>query len=612
MNKQNSANPIIGDELEGPAAGRNTSLTLRRPGCGISGVLSYFLSSAVFFGFSFGLLFFPGLPEQQKPFRSHRFSFVFKASRYNLRWSSNTSPTELQFLHVDFLSVFFEEGFNRSPWRQKTAYSSSNPPDKVCCLDKPAKTISAPKPRSQTHCGVLCLLFGITTVDGQPKCGHFNIKSVNNSVVCELFSRSNSTNALLSPGCTLYQSELSQTIPPAVATTATTAALTTIATGASASTAKIATTHKTTTIKTTIQAPVTECVGHNQLTVLPVSLCILPFTYNGQIYYNCTKEVNINSTCGPNYFYTCLDSSRRLCICSDPENFNNTNHTANVEIPLEVTPYLGYFIYDWLVIMQRENRLYDFFRNWDTYRNGFGDFPNNFYMGNEKVQQLTYQAHQQGIPYKLRMEYFACGKWWADEWQSFYLSSESDLKVFDSIESEMMFAILRHYGIPVEIVNAIKVMYDQPKSQELIEGEMSEAFAITTDVLQYDVPAPFQFIIKSRQQMRHPNKKLTISHTWKAKPEGHNSSHPLSNRVPKRYRLYVENYQGDTGHDIMAYMSGSHYVNFYQHNTYFSVSGRDSSTYANCSDGLRFDVYREDDDSFHPIQTMRMMIRQFW
>ena len=69
------------------------------------------------------------------------------------------------------------------------------------------------------------------------------------------------------------------------------------------------------------------------------------------------------------------------------------------------------------------------------------------------------------------------------------------MKAFDSIDREMMFAILRHYGIPEQIVSAIRVLYDDSTSRVYVEGEFSEAFKITTGVLQGDVLAPFLFII---------------------------------------------------------------------------------------------------------------------
>ena len=68
-------------------------------------------------------------------------------------------------------------------------------------------------------------------------------------------------------------------------------------------------------------------------------------------------------------------------------------------------------------------------------------------------------------------------------------------KAFDSIDRSMMFAILRHYGIPAKIVDAIRVLYDKSTSQVFIKGQLSEPFDITTGVLQGDVLAPFLFII---------------------------------------------------------------------------------------------------------------------
>ena len=58
-----------------------------------------------------------------------------------------------------------------------------------------------------------------------------------------------------------------------------------------------------------------------------------------------------------------------------------------------------------------------------------------------------------------------------------------------------MFAILLHYGIPVKIVNAIRVLYDHSSSRVYVAGQTSESFNITTGVLQGDLLAPFLFII---------------------------------------------------------------------------------------------------------------------
>ena len=58
-----------------------------------------------------------------------------------------------------------------------------------------------------------------------------------------------------------------------------------------------------------------------------------------------------------------------------------------------------------------------------------------------------------------------------------------------------MFAILRHYGIPAKVVDAIARMYCESKGAVLVGGKSSEPFDITTGVLQGDVLAPFLFII---------------------------------------------------------------------------------------------------------------------
>lgn len=76
-----------------------------------------------------------------------------------------------------------------------------------------------------------------------------------------------------------------------------------------------------------------------------------------------------------------------------------------------------------------------------------------------------------------------------------YLTFIDFKKAFDSINREMMFAILRHYGIPSKIVDAIRVLYDQSTSRVFVNGETSKEFKITTGVLQGDVLAPFLFII---------------------------------------------------------------------------------------------------------------------
>ncbi|XP_072021912.1 uncharacterized protein [Amphiura filiformis] len=68
-------------------------------------------------------------------------------------------------------------------------------------------------------------------------------------------------------------------------------------------------------------------------------------------------------------------------------------------------------------------------------------------------------------------------------------------KAFDSINRTVMFSILRHYGIPSTLVNAIKVLYSISSSAVMVDGGISEPFDVTTGILQGDVLAPFLFTI---------------------------------------------------------------------------------------------------------------------
>ncbi len=52
----------------------------------------------------------------------------------------------------------------------------------------------------------------------------------------------------------------------------------------------------------------------------------------------------------------------------------------------------------WTVFHKRFNGFVGFYRDWDEYKNGFGDVRGEFWLGNEKIHQLT------EIPSQLRVE----------------------------------------------------------------------------------------------------------------------------------------------------------------------------------------------------------------
>ena len=69
-------------------------------------------------------------------------------------------------------------------------------------------------------------------------------------------------------------------------------------------------------------------------------------------------------------------------------------------------------------------------------------------------------------------------------------------KAFDSVSRPFMFAVLRHYGVPKKIVDAISILYANSCAKvKTPKGEISDPFDITTGVLQGDTLAPYLFII---------------------------------------------------------------------------------------------------------------------
>ena len=68
-------------------------------------------------------------------------------------------------------------------------------------------------------------------------------------------------------------------------------------------------------------------------------------------------------------------------------------------------------------------------------------------------------------------------------------------KAFDSIHREKLMEILRAYGIPAKIVDAISILYKDTIAQVLTPDGDTEFFKILAGVLQGDTLAPFLFII---------------------------------------------------------------------------------------------------------------------
>lgn len=75
-------------------------------------------------------------------------------------------------------------------------------------------------------------------------------------------------------------------------------------------------------------------------------------------------------------------------------------------------------------------------------------------------------------------------------------------KALDSIHRGKMMRILKAYGIPPNLLQAIEMMYTNTKAKVLSPDGETEMFDITTGVLQGDTLAPFLFIIVLDYAMR--------------------------------------------------------------------------------------------------------------
>ena len=76
-------------------------------------------------------------------------------------------------------------------------------------------------------------------------------------------------------------------------------------------------------------------------------------------------------------------------------------------------------------------------------------------------------------------------------------------KAFDSIDRNIMFNILRHYGVPEPITNAIHILYEDTSSVVIIVGTVTEEFEVNAGELQGNVCAPYLFIIVIDWVMRN-------------------------------------------------------------------------------------------------------------
>ncbi len=82
------------------------------------------------------------------------------------------------------------------------------------------------------------------------------------------------------------------------------------------------------------------------------------------------------------------------------------------------------------------------------------------------------------------------------EWNTTLYANFIDLeKAFDSIHRDSLWKILRQYGIPSKLMNVIKMLYDDCKSQVICNTVLTNTFNVTTGVKQGCILSPFLFVL---------------------------------------------------------------------------------------------------------------------
>uniref|UniRef100_A0A182F402 Fibrinogen C-terminal domain-containing protein n=1 Tax=Anopheles albimanus TaxID=7167 RepID=A0A182F402_ANOAL len=76
----------------------------------------------------------------------------------------------------------------------------------------------------------------------------------------------------------------------------------------------------------------------------------------------------------------------------------------------------------WIVVQHRFNGSVDFYRNWDRYRDGFGDLESEFWLGLEKMHQITKSRNYELV---VEIKDFS-GKYGYARYDGFQIGSESE------------------------------------------------------------------------------------------------------------------------------------------------------------------------------------------
>ena len=89
------------------------------------------------------------------------------------------------------------------------------------------------------------------------------------------------------------------------------------------------------------------------------------------------------------------------------------------------------------------------------------------------------------------------------EWNtSLFLNFVDFEKAFDSLDWEVLWKLMAHYGIPQKFINIIRNSYNNMQCRVIHEGKLTESFDVKTGVEQGCLLSPFLFLLAIDYIMR--------------------------------------------------------------------------------------------------------------
>jgi len=97
------------------------------------------------------------------------------------------------------------------------------------------------------------------------------------------------------------------------------------------------------------------------------------------------------------------------------------NRTINIPLASQVDPLPVMSVFGWIIFVQRISYTFDWQLNWADYKAGFGSIDADFWLGLEKVHQMT---SSQAYRLRVEVQHRSTSLWYSAEYWSFKIGDE--------------------------------------------------------------------------------------------------------------------------------------------------------------------------------------------